>query len=99
MGEHRPKRSLNESETRCPRTEDAAQQDGETSGDKRRPRRRPVPLLLKTGARLQAVAALLWLPQAALLAYGVGYLANTGFDATIYYLAAGLFLLAVYAAF
>lgn len=77
----------------APRTEDAAQQDGETSGDKRRPRRRPVPLLLKTGARLQAVAALLWLPQAALLAYGVGYLANTGFDATIYYLAAGLFLL------
>ena len=77
----------------APRTEDAAQQDGETSGDKRRPRRRPVPSLLKTGARLQAVAALLWLPQAALLAYGVGYLANTGFDATIYYLAAGLFLL------
>ena len=77
----------------APRTEDAAQQDSETSGDKRRPRRRPVPSLLKTGARLQAVAALLWLPQAALLAYGVGYLANTGFDATIYYLAAGLFLL------
>jgi ATP-binding cassette, subfamily C, bacterial CydD len=39
------------------------------------------------------VAALLWLPQAALLAYGVGYLADTGFDATIYYLAAGLFLI------
>ncbi len=39
------------------------------------------------------MAALLWLPQAALLAYGVGYLANTGFDATIYYLAAGLFLI------
>nr|WP_210348047.1 thiol reductant ABC exporter subunit CydD [Brucella pituitosa] len=48
---------------------------------------------MKTGARFQAVAALLWLPQAALLAYGVGYLANTGFDATIYYLAAGLFLI------
>ncbi|MDH7790960.1 thiol reductant ABC exporter subunit CydD [Ochrobactrum sp. AN78] len=77
----------------APRTEEAARQDGETSGDKRRPRRRPVPSLLETGARFQAVAALLWLPQAALLAYGVGYLANTGFDATIYYLAAGLFLI------
>ncbi|PRA55392.1 thiol reductant ABC exporter subunit CydD [Brucella pituitosa] len=76
-----------------PRTEETAQQDGETPDDKRRPRRRPVPSLLKTGARFQAVAALLWLPQAALLAYGVGYLANTGFDATIYYLAAGLFLI------
>jgi len=77
----------------APRTEETAQQDGETSGDKRRPPRRPVPALLKTGARFQAVAALLWLPQAALLAYGVGYLADTGFDATIYYLAAGFFLI------
>ncbi|MBO1040328.1 thiol reductant ABC exporter subunit CydD [Brucella pituitosa] len=77
----------------APRTEEAARQDGETPDDKHRPRRRPVPSLLKTGARFQAVAALLWLPQAALLAYGVGYLANTGFDATIYYLAAGLFLI------
>jgi len=77
----------------APRTEEAAQQDDETTGDKGRPPRRPVPALLKTGARFQAVAALLWLPQAALLAYGVGYLADTGFDATIYYLAAGLFLI------
>ncbi|OYR17096.1 thiol reductant ABC exporter subunit CydD [Brucella grignonensis] len=76
-----------------PRTEETAQQDGETPDGKRRPHRRPVPSLLKTGARIQALAALLWLPQAALLAYGVGYLANTGFDATIYYLAAGLFLI------
>ena len=73
----------------APRTEEAARQNGDTA----RPRRRPVPCLLKTGVRFQAVAALLWLPQAALLAYGVGYLANTGFDATIYYLAAGLFLI------
>lgn len=77
----------------APQTVEAARQDDETSGGKRRPRRRPVPSLLKKGARYQAVAALLWLPQAALLAYGVGYLANTGFDATIYYLAAGLFLI------
>lgn len=77
----------------APQTVEAARQDDETSGDKRRPRRRPVPSLLKKGARYQAVAALLWLPQAALLAYGVGYLANTGFDSTIYYLAAGLFLI------
>ncbi|QWK80180.1 thiol reductant ABC exporter subunit CydD [Ochrobactrum sp. BTU1] len=77
----------------APRTEKAAQQGGETSGDKHRPPRRPVPTLLKVGAWFQAVAALLWLPQAALLAYGVGYLADTGFDATIYLLAAGLFLI------
>ncbi|MGO1164594.1 thiol reductant ABC exporter subunit CydD [Brucella sp. C7-11G] len=61
--------------------------------EKRRSRRHPIPTLLKKGARLQAVAALIWLPQAAILAYGVGLLANTGFDATIYYLAAALFLL------
>ncbi|MEJ5083710.1 thiol reductant ABC exporter subunit CydD [Ochrobactrum sp. MYb379] len=69
------------------------QQDSEKTDDKHRSRRRPVPSLLKKGARLQAVAALIWLPQAAILAYGVGLLANTGFDATIYYLAAALFLL------
>lgn len=74
-------------------TEEVTQQDSEKTDDKRRSRRRPVPSLLKKGARLQAVAALIWLPQAAILAYGVGLLANTGFDATIYYLAAALFLL------
>jgi len=77
----------------APRTDEVAQKDGQTAGDKRRLRRRVVPSLLKKGARLQAVAALLWLPQAALLAYGVGHLASIGFDATIYYLAAGLFVL------
>ena len=74
-------------------TEEVIQQDSEKPDDKRRSRRRPVPSLLKKGARLQAVAALIWLPQAAILAYGVGLLANTGFDSTIYYLAAALFLL------
>lgn len=74
-------------------TEEVTQQDSEKPDDKRRSRRRPVPSLLKKGARLQAVAALIWLPQAAILAYGVGLLANTGFDSTIYYLAAALFLL------
>jgi len=74
-------------------TEEVTQQDSEKPNDKRRSRRRPVPSLLKKGARLQAVAALIWLPQAAILAYGVGLLANTGFDATIFYLAAAIFLL------
>lgn len=74
-------------------TEEVTQQDSEKMDGKRRSRRRPVPSLLKKGARLQAVAALIWLPQAAILAYGVGLLANIGFDATIYYLAAALFLL------
>jgi len=74
-------------------TEEVTQQDSEKPDDRRRSRRRLVPSLLKKGARLQAVAALIWLPQAAILAYGVGLLANTGFDATIYYLAAALFLL------
>ncbi|MBV2143249.1 thiol reductant ABC exporter subunit CydD [Falsochrobactrum sp. TDYN1] len=77
----------------APRTEEAARQKSGATGEKPRQRRRQVPLPLKRGARLQALAALLWLPQAALLAYGVGQLADTGFDATIYYLASGLFLI------
>lgn len=77
----------------APQTEEVTQIDGKMAGDKRHSRRRSVPSLLKKGARLQAVAALLWLPQAGLLAYGVGKLAHVGFDATIYYLAAGLFLI------
>lgn len=63
------------------------------AGKKRRARGRAIPPELKRGARIQAAAAVLWLPQAALLAYGVGQLADTGFDATLYYLAAGLFLI------
>nr|WP_268898891.1 thiol reductant ABC exporter subunit CydD [Brucella gallinifaecis] len=74
-------------------TEEVEQQESEKPGDKRRSRRRPVPHLLKKAARLQAMAALIWLPQAAIIAYGVGLLASTGFDATIYYLAIALFLL------
>lgn len=76
-----------------PQTEEVTQQDSEKTNENRRSRRRPVPSLLKKGARLQAVAALIWLPQAAILAYGVGMLADTGFHATIYYLAAALFFL------
>lgn len=77
----------------APQSQELTQQDGTPESDKRRSRRRPVPAELKRGARLQALAALLWLPQAGILAYGVGLLADTGFDSTIYYLAAALFLL------
>lgn len=77
----------------APGTEDATQKDAQKAGDERRLRRRVIPSLLKKGAMFQAVAALLWLPQAALLAYGIGQLASVGFDATIYYLATGLFVL------
>ncbi len=79
-----------------PRTETVTAEDGEAAGDQqgsRRPHRRPVPSLLKRGAYLQALAALLWLPQAGILAYAIGRLADTGFDNSIYYSAAGIFAL------
>lgn len=61
---------------------------------KRRGRaKRPVPLLLKRGSALQAIAALLWLPQAGLIALSVNQLATDGFSNAIYYYAAGLFVL------
>ncbi len=50
-------------------------------------------VLAEAGAYLQAAAALLWLPQAGILAYAIGRLADTGFDNSIYYGAAGMFLL------
>jgi len=71
-------------------------EDGEAASDQQRSRRsqrRPVPSLLKRGAYLQALAALLWLPQAGILAYAIGRLADTGFDNSIYYSAAGIFVL------
>jgi len=71
-------------------------EDGEAASDQqgsRRSQRRPVPSLLKRGAYLQALAALLWLPQAGILAYAIGRLADTGFDNSIYYSAAGIFVL------
>ena len=79
-----------------PRTETLTAEDGEAASDQQRSRRsqrRPVPSLLKRGAYLQALAALLWLPQAGILAYAIGRLADTGFDNSIYYSAAGIFVL------
>lgn len=57
------------------------------------PSRSVIPRTLNWGASLQVLAALLWLPQAALLAYGVGQLVDIGFTSTIYYLAIGIFLI------
>ncbi|MEJ5022070.1 thiol reductant ABC exporter subunit CydD [Ochrobactrum vermis] len=79
-----------------PRTETVTAEDGEAAGDQqksRRSQRRPVPSLLTRGAYFQALAALLWLPQAGILAYAIGRLADTGFDDSIYYSAAGIFIL------
>lgn len=79
-----------------PRTETLTAKDSEAVGDQqksRRSQRRPVPSLLKRGAYFQALAALLWLPQAGILAYAIGRLADTGFDGSIYYCAAGIFAL------
>ncbi|MHC3938952.1 thiol reductant ABC exporter subunit CydD [Paenochrobactrum sp. BZR 588] len=58
----------------------------------RRPRRAQPPLL-KKGGWLQVFASLFWIPQAALLAYAVGLIANNQFDNRIYWLAAGILLL------
>ncbi|WP_343316083.1 thiol reductant ABC exporter subunit CydD [Brucella sp. BE17] len=55
--------------------------------------RRPVPSVLKRGAYFQTLAALLWLPQAGLIAYAIGCLADIGFDSTLYYAAFGIFLI------
>ncbi|AEW15456.1 thiol reductant ABC exporter, CydD subunit [Brucella suis 63/252] len=76
----------------APRTEDLKAEDGRTAGDGKR-QRRAMPSLLKRGAMLQTLAAVLWLPQAALLAYAAGRLADTGFDSSIYYYAAALFVI------
>lgn len=77
-----------------PQAETLTRQDDKAAKAKTRaarPQRRAVPSSLKRGAYLQTFAALLWLPQAALLAYAVGRLADTGFDNSIFYMAAGLF--------
>ncbi|WP_139974243.1 thiol reductant ABC exporter subunit CydD [Ochrobactrum sp. CGA5] len=79
-----------------PQTETMTAQNGEAAGEQkgsRRSQRRPVPSLLKRGAYLQALAALLWLPQAGILAYAIGRLADTGFDNSIYYSAVSIFAL------
>ncbi|GAA0597249.1 thiol reductant ABC exporter subunit CydD [Paenochrobactrum glaciei] len=60
----------------------------------RRPRRAQPPLL-KRGGWLQVLAALIWIPQAAMLAYAVGLIANAQFDSRIYGLAGGILLLGV----
>ena len=78
-----------------PRTEEPTIEGEKVTGGKRRLRRlqrRPVPALLKRGAILQVLAALLWLPQAGILAYAIGRLADTGFDNSIYYAAVAVFL-------
>lgn len=69
--------------------------DGKLTQQKRRQPRRALPSSLKRGGWLQVVAALFWLPQAGLLAYAVGLLANGDFSASIYMLAGGVFLLGV----
>ncbi|GAA5543177.1 MULTISPECIES: thiol reductant ABC exporter subunit CydD [Brucella/Ochrobactrum group] len=66
---------------------------GRPRSSKRRSQRRTVPAMLRRGANLQALAALLWLPQAGLIAYASGRLADTGFDNRIYYAALGIFVL------
>ncbi|KAB2679946.1 MULTISPECIES: thiol reductant ABC exporter subunit CydD [Brucella/Ochrobactrum group] len=79
-----------------PRTETLTAEVGEAAGKEqgsRRLQRRSVPSLLKRGAYLQALAAILWLPQAGFLAYAIGRLADTGFNISIYYSAAGIFIL------
>ncbi len=58
-------------------------------------RRRPPLPGLRRGALLQALAALLWLPQAGLLAVAVGRLADRRFGPDIYLLAAAFALLGV----
>ncbi|NKC49024.1 thiol reductant ABC exporter subunit CydD [Ochrobactrum anthropi ATCC 49188] len=77
--------------------------NGNFDGRRRRSGKRPTrfaPLaasscsvFAEAGAYLQALAALLWLPQAGILAYAIGRLADTGFDNSIYYSAAGIFVL------
>lgn len=79
-----------------PRTEQLTTDGRKAKRDKgpsRRAPRRPVPPVLKRGAYFQTIAALLWLPQAGLIAYSVGRLADTGFDNTLYYTAFGVFLI------
>jgi len=49
--------------------------------------------VLKRGAYFQTLAALLWLPQAGLIAYAIGRLAASGFDNTLYSSAFGVFLI------
>ncbi len=75
-----------------PRTEDLKADDGKTTDGAKR-QRRAVPSLLKQGALLQTLAAVLWLPQAAFLAFAAGRLADTGFDNSIYYCAIALFVI------
>ncbi len=65
----------------------------EKTADEKKRQRRPVSPRLKRGAYLQTLAALLWLPQAGAIAFAVGNLAATGFDASLYYCAAAVFLI------
>lgn len=84
--------------TRAPDNETLTQDvDGGLKMQKRRRRqpRRALPSGLKRGGWLQVAAALIWLPQAGLIAYAVGLLANGDFSASIYMLAGGVFLLGI----
>lgn len=62
---------------------------------KERRSRHVQPPLLKKGGWLQVLAALIWIPQAGMLAYAVGMIANAQFDARIYWLAIGIVLLGI----
>ncbi|MGU3574074.1 thiol reductant ABC exporter subunit CydD [Brucellaceae bacterium C25G] len=57
--------------------------------------RRKTPPLLRKGGWLQVVAALVWIPQAGMLAYSVGMIADGQIDSRIYWLALGILLLGV----
>ncbi|MFC4624587.1 thiol reductant ABC exporter subunit CydD [Daeguia caeni] len=82
----------------APQTERQLTANDEEKRDHKRAhqrKHRAVPAPLRAGAMLQTLAALLWLPQAAFLAFAIGRLANHGFDQSIYLYAAAIFLIGV----
>lgn len=59
----------------------------------RRRKKRPQPANLRKGGWLQALAALIWLPQAGLMAYAINELAVSGKVSDLLVIAAGIFAL------
>ncbi len=59
----------------------------------RRRKRRPQPANLRKGSWLQALAALIWLPQAGLMAYAINELTVSGKVSNLLMIAAGIFAL------
>lgn len=68
---------------------------GETTVKKPRRQRVSVTPAIKIGGYLQALAALVWLPQAGFLAYAVGQLADGEFSAAIYWCAGWVLVLGI----